>query len=57
MDKDTYTQSALSCDNPLAKGCTTKCYVMKQSCQICSFGVQETEYVKPDFIWEFHCHL
>ena len=21
-----------------------------------SFGVQETEYVKPDFVWEFCCH-
>ena len=21
-----------------------------------SLGVQETEYVKPDFVWEFCCH-
>jgi hypothetical protein len=21
-----------------------------------SFEVQETEYVKPDFVWEFYCH-
>jgi len=52
---DSGTQFALFCDSHPAKDYTTKCTVNEAELSD-GFGVQETENVKPNFVWELRCH-
>jgi hypothetical protein len=47
---DQGTQSALSIERKPIEQSVNEAELLD------SFWVQETEYVKPDFIWEFCCH-